>query len=189
MIEFVFFGRGGQGAVTAAQMLATAAFREGKYSQAFPSFGPERRGAPVTAYARIDETPIVDRSQVDRADYLLVLDPKVLKTANPLKMLRKNGCGILNVDRNMEHVCKEMRKDVREIYCIDASSISEKLYGKRPIALTNVAMLGAFAAISGVVRLETLLETIDHFFSGEDADKSKKAALMANEEMERVKGS
>ena len=91
MIELVFFGRGGQGAVTAAQVLATAAFREGKYSQAFPSFGPERRGAPVTAYARIDETPIVDRSQVDRADYLMVLDPKVLKTANPLKMLRKNG--------------------------------------------------------------------------------------------------
>lgn len=183
MIELIFFGRGGQGAVTAAQILATAAFREGKYSLAFPSFGPERRGAPVTAYARINELPIVDRSQIAKADYILVLDPKVLRTSNPLNALKEAGCAILNANKTTEDICTKVRKGDKRIYCINATFISEKVYGKRPIPITNIAMLGAFASISRVIKLNTILDTVEHFFSGESAQKSKQAALMANEEM------
>lgn len=189
MIEIVFYGRGGQGAVTAAQILATAAFREGKYSQAFPSFGPERRGAPVTAYARIDDVHIVDRSQIEKADYVIVLDPKVIKTSNPLDVLNETGCAILNVDRSAAEMRKETGKDSLEIFCLDASMISEEVYGQKSIPITNIAMIGAFASISGVVQLKTILHTVDEFFSGENAEQSKKTARMANEKMERFKTS
>jgi len=189
MLEFIFYGRGGQGAVTAAQILATAAFHEGKYSQAFPSFGPERRGAPVSAYARIDDVPIVDRSQIEKADYVIVLDPKVLKTSNPLSALNKTGCAILNVDRSAEEMRKEAGNDDFGVFCLDASMISEEVYGQKSIPITNIAMIGAFASISGVVQLKTIIDTVDEFFSGENAEKSKKTARMANEKMERFKTS
>ena len=164
MLEFIFYGRGGQGAVTAAQILATAAFHEGKYSQAFPSFGPERRGAPVSAYARIDDVPIVDRSQIEKADYVIVLDPKVLKTSNPLSALNKTGCAILNVDRSVAEIRKEAGNDDLKVFCLDASMISEEVYGQKSIPITNIAMIGAFASISGVVQLKTIIDTIDEFF-------------------------
>ena len=150
MIEIIFYGRGGQGAVTAAEVLATAAFLEGKYSQAFPSFSGERRGAPVAAYTRIDEQRIIDRSRIIRADYVLVLDPNLLKTANPLSSLKDNGSAILNLDRSTENLQKEIGDPNIKIYCIDASMISEEVYGKKSIPITNIAMLGAFTSVSGI---------------------------------------
>ena len=186
MIEIIFSGRGGQGAVTAAQILATAAFREGKFSQAFPSFGPERRGAPVTAYARIHDAAIVDRSQIAKADYVIVLDPKVLITSNPLNALNKTGCAVVNVNRSANEIKKEFGKESIEIFCLDATVMSEEIYGPRPIPITNIAMIAAFASVSGVVQFETIIGTVDQFFFGEDAEKSKQAARMAKAAMERV---
>jgi len=187
MIEIVFYGRGGQGAVTAAQVLATAAFREGKYAQAFPSFGPERRGAPVTAYARIDEMRIVDRSQIIHADYVIVLDPNVLKTSSPLNSLKETGCGILNTTDSGQNIRKDAAGDGIRLFCIDASGISEAFYGKRPIPITNIAMLGAFASVSGAVQLESILSGVDHFFSDEQAEKAKETAREAYRKMEGAK--
>ena len=181
MIEIVFCGRGGQGAVTAAQLLATAAFREGKYAQAFPSFGPERRGAPVTAYARIDEQRIADRSPIVRADYVIVLDPNVLKMSSPLNGLKKTGYAILNLERSTDDILKEAAKQGFKLICIDASLISEQVYGKKAIPITNIAMLGAFASVSQMVGLDTIVETIKTFFSGEEAEKAKKTAQMAHQ--------
>ena len=186
MIEVIFFGRGGQGAVTAAQMLATGAFREGKMAQAFPSFGPERRGAPVTAYARISDGPIVDRSQITQADVVIVLDPKVLRTASPLRALKKKGCAILNVAQPAEEIRREMDDQDMEIHCIDASAISEEVYGQRAIPITNVAMLGALAAITGLIGFETVLATVDQFFSGEGAETSKETARLARKALEGI---
>ncbi len=179
MIEIVFFARGGQGAVTASKILATAAFQEGKYAQAFPSFGPERRGAPVTAYTRIATLPIVNRNPIVTADYVLVLAPSILKTSNPCGGLRETGCAILNVDRPPE----DIRKDIAAIFCIDASLISEQVYGKKPIPMTNIAMLGAFALVSGIVQLDTILDAVDQYFSGEEAGKAKRTARMAYQTM------
>jgi 2-oxoisovalerate ferredoxin oxidoreductase gamma subunit len=189
MVEIVFSGRGGQGAVTAAQVLATAAFQEGKYAQAFPSFGPERRGAPVTAYARIEEHRIVDRSQILKADYVLVLDPNVLETAMPLNAVKEGGCAILNVDWSERKIRAEGEVKAIQIFGIDASAISEEVYGKRPIPITNIAMLGAFAAVSGAVQLDTILLAVDEFFLGEQAEDAKRTARMAFGKLEGAKTS
>jgi len=184
MIEIVFYGRGGQGAVTASQILATAAFREGKYAQAFPSFGPDRRGAPVTAYARIDEKAIVDRSPIVAADYVIVLDPNLFKMSNPLSGLKASGCAILNSDKPPEEFLKEVDRNGIRIFSIDASMISEQVYGKTSIPITNVAMLGAFTSVSGAIRLDSILETLDQFFSGAGLEKAVTTARVAFERME-----
>jgi 2-oxoisovalerate/pyruvate ferredoxin oxidoreductase gamma subunit len=187
MIEIVFYGRGGQGAVTASQILATAAFREGKYAQAFPSFGPDRRGAPVTAYARVDEKAIVDRSPIVAADYVIVLDPNLFKMSDPLRSLKNSGCAILNSEKPAKEIVLEAGRDRIHVFCIDASRISEQVYGETSIPITNVAMLGAFASASGAVSLDSILETLEQFFSGEGLEKAKKTARMAFERMEEDK--
>jgi 2-oxoisovalerate ferredoxin oxidoreductase gamma subunit len=183
MIEIVFYGRGGQGAVTAAQVLATAAFREGKFAQAFPSFGPERRGAPVTAYARIDKNRIADRSQIIKADYVIVLDPNVIKTANPLESVRPGGFAILNVERRPEDILKELTVKGFHLSCVDATMISEEVYGKKPIPITNIAMLGAFSYVSQAVQLKSILLAVEDFFRGERAAEARRTAQMAYERM------
>src|SRR3989304_1710890 len=125
MMEIVFYGRGGQGAVTASQVLATAAFREGKYAQAFPSFGPDRRGAPVTAYVRIDEQAIVDRSPIVAAGYVIVLDPNLFKMSNPLSSLKESGCALLNSDKSPKAILREIGREKIRVFSIDASMISK----------------------------------------------------------------
>jgi 2-oxoisovalerate/pyruvate ferredoxin oxidoreductase gamma subunit len=187
MIEIVFYGRGGQGAVTASQIIATAAFREGKYAQAFPSFGPDRRGAPVTAYARVDEKAIVDRSPIVAADYVIVLDPNLFKMSDPLRSLKEFGCAILNSEKPAKEIVLEAGRDSIHVFSIDASRISEQVYGETSIPITNVAMLGAFASASGAVSLASILETLGQFFSGEGLEKAKKTARMAFEKMEEGK--
>ena len=187
MIEIVFYGRGGQGAVTASQILATAAFREGKYAQAFPSFGPDRRGAPVTAYVRVDEKAIVDRSPIVAADYVIVLDPNLFKMSNPLSGLKRTGFAVLNWDKTPEEIFKLVGMDSIRIFYIDASTISEEIYGKTPIPITNIAMLGAFASVSEAIRLDSILKVLEQFFSGEGLEKAKKTARVAFEKMEGAK--
>jgi len=187
MIEIVFHGRGGQGAVTASQILAMAAFREGKYSQAFPSFGPDRRGAPVTAYARVDEKAIVDRSPIVGADYVIVLDPNLFRMSNPLSSLKESGCAILNSEKPPEAILKEIDREKTRVFSIDASTISDQVYGKLSIPITNIAMLAAFASVSRIIHLDSVHETLGHFFSGEGLEKAKKSAQMAFEKMEGIK--
>jgi 2-oxoisovalerate ferredoxin oxidoreductase gamma subunit len=184
MMEIVFYGRGGQGVVTASQILAIAAFQEGKYTQAFPSFGPERRGAPVTAYARIDEKAIVDRNPVVAADYVIVLDPNLFKMSNPLSSLKESGCAIINSDKSPKSILREAGREKIRVLSLDASMISEQVYGKTSIPITNIAMLAAFAYVSETIPLDSILETLDYFFSGEGLEKAKKSAQMAFEKME-----
>lgn len=189
MIEVVFYGRGGQGAVTAAQILATSAFRAGKYAQAFPSFGPERRGATVKAYARIDDSKIVDRSPIVQADYVVVLDPNILKTSNPLNALKDHGCAVLNMETCRQNIEEGIARDKIRIFCVDATAISGDVYGTKSIPVTNVAMLGAFAFVSKIVPLDAILRAVDLFFSGEAAEKAKKTARMTYESIKRVETS
>jgi len=186
-MEIVFYGRGGQGAVTASQVLATAAFQEGKYAQAFPSFGPDRRGAPVTAYTRVNGKAIVDRSPIMAADYVIVLDPNLFKMSNPLSSLKESGCAILNSDKSPNAILREVGREKIRAFSINASLISEQVYGKTPIPITNVAMLGAFVSVSGTIRMDSILETLDHFFSGKVLEKAKKSAQLAFEKMEGTK--
>lgn len=187
MIEIVFCGRGGQGAVTASQILATATFREGKYAHAFPSFGPDRRGAPVKAYSRVDRKAISDRGPIIAADYVIILDPNLFKMSNPLCILKESGCAILNSDKSPKAILKEVSRERIRVFSIDASMISEQIYGKTPIPITNIAMLGAFVSVSGAVRLDSILDTLDHFFTEEGLEKAKKSAHVAFEKMEEDK--
>ena len=181
MVEIIFYGRGGQGSVTAADVLATSAFLEGKYAQSFPSFSGERRGAPVMAFAKIADQYFADRSKILKADYAIVLDPNLLKTVRPLNNMKEGGCAILNLDRSSEEVKKEFNTSGIEIICVDASAISEEVYGKRPMPIVNMAMLGTFAAVSGLVKIKSIMLGIDKYFSGSRAEEAKKTAAMAYE--------
>ena len=179
MIEIIFYGRGGQGAVTASQMLATAAFNEGKYAQAWPYFGPERKGATVRAYARISETPIEVRNPVEEPDVVIVLDSSILKNFDPLSSLKPTGVAIINTNKSPEEINSYLEnKDIR-VNTIDATALSERVYGQSSIPKTNVAMLGAVAACEQIVKLKSVLNVIDQYFTGDSAAKAKEIVKLA----------
>jgi 2-oxoacid:acceptor oxidoreductase gamma subunit (pyruvate/2-ketoisovalerate family) len=153
MIEIRFHGRGGQGAVTASKILALAAFEEGKYVISFPFFGTERRGAPVTAFTRIDDGPIFIKTQIYNPDIVVILDPYVLKTGDVTSGVRDDGMFIINTGKDPEEFNLN-----RKTMTVDATSIAVSLgLGSRANPIVNTAMLGAFAKATGLVSLETVV--------------------------------
>jgi len=160
MLEIRFHGRGGQGAVTTAELLAQAAVEEGKYSQAFPSFGPERRGAPVMAFCRVDDQRIRIRAQIRQPDVAVVLDPNLLEVVDPTAGLKDDGTLVINSTMDPDEFRKKFKVRAR-LAMVDASRIAmEEL--KRPI--TNTAMLGALISATGVVKLDNLKGPIEERF-------------------------
>ncbi|MDI6916981.1 MAG: pyruvate ferredoxin oxidoreductase subunit gamma [Thermoplasmatales archaeon] len=156
MIEIRFHGRGGQGAVTAANILADACFKEGKDVQSFPFFGVERRGAPVTAFARIDSKPIRIKYEIYEPDFVVVLDSKLMKTVNVLEGLKKNGSVLINTNRRPD----EIKMDAK-IATVDATGIALKhKLGSRMAPIINTAILGAFAKASSIVKIDSILKSI-----------------------------
>jgi len=156
MIEIRFHGRGGQGAVTAANILADACFKEGKDVQSFPFFGVERRGAPVTAFTRINSKPIRIKYEIYEPDFVVVLDSGLMKTVNVLDGLKKNGSVLINTNRRPD----EIKMDVK-IATVDATGIALKhKLGSRMAPIINTAILGAFAKASSIVKIGTILESI-----------------------------
>src|SRR5512135_3320719 len=139
MVEIRFHGRGGQGAVTSAELTALAAIEEGKYAQAFPSFGPERRGAPVMAFVRVSETPIRTREKVYHPDVVVVLDPSLLQIVNVETGLKEGGLVILNTKKSAAEVRKETGIKAR-LALVDASKIAVETMR---VPITNTTMLGA----------------------------------------------
>ena len=161
MIEIRFHGRGGQGAVIASELLAQAAFREGRYPQSFPFFGVERRGAPVTAFTRIDHTPIRLRTSVTAPDIVIVLDAGLLRTINVTAGLKPRGLLLVNADRPPELLGLEF---AGRIATVDATEIAlAHGLGSRATPIVNTAILGAFARVSGEVGLPAILEAIRRF--------------------------
>ncbi|KAA8923516.1 2-oxoacid:acceptor oxidoreductase family protein [Thermoplasma sp.] len=154
MHEIRFHGRGGQGAVTASRILAAAAFAEGKYVVSFPFFGTERRGAPVTAFTRIDDSEIYLKSQIYNPDIVVVLDTYVLRTSNVTDGLKENGTVIINSPRDPS----DFNLDAN-VATVDAVAIAVKHgLGSRANPVINTSMLGAFAKVTGIVSLESVLE-------------------------------
>ncbi len=172
MIEIRFHGRGGQGVVTAAQLLAEAAFFDGYYCQAFPFFGVERRGAPVMAFTRLDKEKILLRSQIYEPDYVVIIDASLLNTVNVLEGLKEDGAVIINTVKSKE----ELNLDCKNIYCIDATDIALKTLG---VPIENTAMVGAFAGATKLVSLESVKKAILHRFPGKLGEKNVKAAELA----------
>jgi len=175
MIEIRMHGRGGQGAVVASKILADAAFREGKHVQAYPQFGVERRGAPVTAFARIGEEgeTLFVRSEVYEPDHVVILDPTLMLSVDVLKGLKKGGWIVLNTPQDPEEL--DFPEDYR-VATVDAASIAIKYrLGSKTQPIVNTAILGAFARATGLVSLESLKEAIYNFAPVKKEEKVKAA--------------
>ena len=170
MIEIRWHARGGQGGFTGAKLLGLAASVFGNhYAQAFPSFGPERRGAPVLGFTRIDDRPITDHSQVYACDYVVVLDEGLMETVDVTKGLRDGGIILINTKSSPERF--PFRGNFG-VVCVDASAIALEELGA-PIA--NTAMLGAFAAVNKLIGIESILKAVDKGMPEGLREKNKKA--------------
>ncbi len=177
MIEIRFHGRGGQGAVTSAELTAQAAIEEGKFAQAFPSFGPERRGAPVMAFVRVGEAPIVTREKVYEPDIVIVLDPTLLKIVNVEDGLKNGGIVILNTPKDASEVRRESGIKAR-LATVDGSRIAVETM-RVPIA--NTTMLGALVKVTGIISMSCLQGPIKRRF-GPIGEKNLSACSRAFEE-------
>ncbi|MEJ5375571.1 MAG: 2-oxoacid:acceptor oxidoreductase family protein [bacterium] len=174
MKEFRIHGRGGQGAVTTAELLALAAIAQGKYAQAFPSFGPERRGAPVMAFARISDEPIRIRSRVQEPDVVVVLDQSLLELVPVEEGLKEKGAVVANASGEPKSFLGRLKPGQR-FYFVDANSIAAEVLG-RPI--TNTTMIGALLKATGVVELKSLEGPVRDRF-GRLADRNLEAMKRA----------
>jgi len=168
MIEVRWHGRGGQGAVTAAEILAHAAIREGKYAQAFPSFGPERRGAPVLAFNRFDDKPIWVRSDVYEPDVVAVLDFSLLAAINVLSGLKPNGIIVINAMEDLNKVKAHLGFQGR-IALVNATDIALKVLR---IPIVNTAMVGAFIKATSMVKLDSAIEAVIEKFGGKTGERN-----------------
>ena len=159
MIEIRFHGRGGQGSVIASKLLAKAFFKEGKYVSAFPYFGVERRGAPVTAFTRVDHNPIRAKYQIYEPDYVVVLDYSLLKAVNILKGLKSDGWVIINTIKEPNELKKEL--NYGRVATVDATTIALKHHlGSQAAPIVNTAILGAFSRVSNLVKIENVMDAI-----------------------------
>lgn len=182
MTEIRFHGRGGQGAVSASNLLANAAFIEGRYVQAFLLIGAERRGAPVVAFTRIDDRPIRNRSQIYSPDYVVVLDPNLSDVVDVASGIKPSGTIFVNSDRDGGEF--DFGSEARTI-TLDVTSIALKYgLGTSTSPIINTAVLGAFARISGAVGLDALLAAIRQFAPAKPEENAK-AAEEAYKEAEK----
>jgi 2-oxoacid:acceptor oxidoreductase gamma subunit (pyruvate/2-ketoisovalerate family)/2-oxoacid:acceptor oxidoreductase delta subunit (pyruvate/2-ketoisovalerate family) len=179
LMEIRFHGRGGQGAVTAVRILASAAHLEGKYTQAIPMYGTERRGAPVVAFCRIDDTRIKERDLVHEPDAVVVLDPLLGKTVNVTEGLKNGGLVLINHPGTYE---KAGLVGSFKVATVDATKIALETLG-RPI--TNTAILGAFAKVCGIPKLESLEEAIREELPSTIAESNIAATRRAFEEVSK----
>lgn len=166
MFEIRVHGRGGQGVVTAAEMLSVAAFLEGRHSQAFPSFGSERTGAPVIAFCRIADREIRLREPVTEPDCLIVQDPTLFKVVDVFAGLKPNGFLIVNSNKSFEelHIAEvPKRLPPGHAVIVPASDIARRHVG-RP--LPNAALLGAFSALTELVHFDSVRRAIEETFTG-----------------------
>ena len=168
LIEIRWHGRGGQGAKTASLLLADAAFNTGKYIQGFPEYGPERMGAPITAYNRISDKPITIHSNVYEPDYVVVVDDTLLETVPVTDGLKSTGAIVINTTKNVEEIKKLLKGYEGKVYKIDARKISEEALGRY---FPNTPMLAAIVKVSKVMSDDELLEDMKGSFKHKFAKK------------------
>lgn len=168
LIEIRWHGRGGQGAKTASLLLADAAFNTGKYIQGFPEYGPERMGAPITAYNRISDTPITIHSNIYEPDYVVVVDDTLLTSVPVTAGLKKDGAIVINTTKTPEQLKEVLKGYEGAVYTIDARKISEETLGKY---FPNTPMLAAIVKVAGIMTDEELLEDMKTSFKHKFAKK------------------
>jgi len=168
--EIRFHGRGGQGAVLAARMLASAFVVEGKCVASFPMYGFERRGAPVAAFTRVDDTLIREKTQVYNPDCMVVLDPTLLSISTLFSGLRPDGILILNYGKQLE---EQMDKNLKLAGVIDATRIAVEEIGRD---IPNTCLVGAFASVTRWLKLESVVAALNDYFVGEMLDRNIRSA-------------
>lgn len=189
LIEIRWHGRGGQGAKTASLLLADAAFNTGKYIQGFPEYGPERMGAPITAYNRISNTPIRIHSNIYEPDYVVVVDDSLLEAVDVTAGLKPDGAIVINTTKSGNELKPLLNGYTGDVYTIDARKISLKTLGKY---FPNTPMLAAIVKVSGVIEEKDFLADMEGSFKHKFAKKPEvidgnmKALEMALKEVNKV---
>lgn len=168
VVEFRWHGRGGQGAKTAALLLADVAFKTGKYVQGFPEYGPERMGAPITAYNRIGDNEIRVHSNIYHPNFVVVVDEGLLESVDVAKGIKDGGAVVVNSSRSPEEVRNEIRNFDGKVYTIDAKKVSVSCLGKY---FPNTPMLAAAVKISGVMEKDEFLREMEASFMHKFASK------------------
>ena len=168
LIEIRWHGRGGQGAKTASLLLADAAFNTGKYIQGFPEYGPERMGAPITAYNRISDNPIRIHSNIYEPDYVVVVDDTLLETVDVTAGLKQNGAIVINTTKSEEEIKRALSNYKGNIYTIDARKVSLETLGKY---FPNTPMLAAIVKVSEIMNDHDFLEDMKGSFAHKFAKK------------------
>jgi len=182
MLQIRIHGRGGQGVVTAAELLSVAAFLEGRHAQAFPSFGSERTGAPVVAFCRIDDRPIRSHEPIAHPDALIVQDPTLLHQVDVFGGLRDGGAALVNTGRSIEDLGLGSLVARFDLRAVPASDLAREHLG-RPIP--SAALLGAFAALTGAVTIASVAAAIGERFAGSVASGNVAAARAAHDLVSR----
>ncbi len=180
MFQVRIHGRGGQGVVTAAEMLSIAAFLEGKYAQAFPSFGSERMGAPVVSFCRISDKEIRLREPISNPDAVIIQDKSVIKPANAFNGIVEGGFVLINSAEDEAEEQKNLTKKNVSVKCVGATEIALQHIGK---PLPNAILLGSFAALTKAIKIESVIEAIKTKFSGVIAEKNVAATMVAYEKV------
>lgn len=168
IVEIRWHGRGGQGAKTAALLLADAAFNTGKYVQGFPEYGPERMGAPITAYNRISDERCTIHSNIYEPDFVVVVDSTLLAAVDVTKGLKEDGAIVVNSSKAPDELREKLNGYKGRVYTIDAGRIAEETLGRN---IPNTPMLGAIVKISGIVEEEMFIRDMQESFEHKFATK------------------
>ncbi|MCI9063920.1 MAG: pyruvate synthase [Clostridia bacterium] len=189
LIEIRWHGRGGQGAKTASLLLADAAFNTGKYIQGFPEYGPERMGAPITAYNRISNEPITIHSNIYEPDYVVVVDDTLLETVDVTAGLKETGAIVINTTKTEDYLKNVLKNYKGAIYTIDARKISMETLGKY---FPNTPMLAAIVKVSEIMNDDEFIKDMEGSFKHKFAKKPEvidgnmKAIEMALKEIKKI---
>ena len=189
LIEIRWHGRGGQGAKTASLLLADAAFNTGKYIQGFPEYGPERMGAPITAYNRISTSPITIHSNIYNPDYVVVVDDTLLESVDVTAGLKNTGAIVINTTKSEDYLKKVLKGYSGSIYTIDAKKVSMETLGKY---FPNTPMLAAIVKVSKIMTDEEFINDMKGSFKHKFAKKPEviegnmKAIEMALKEVNKI---
>ena len=168
LIEIRWHGRGGQGAKTASLLLADAAFNTGKYIQGFPEYGPERMGAPITAYNRISDNPITVHSNIYEPDYVVVVDDTLLETVDVTAGLKSTGAIVINTTKSVDYLKSTLKGYSGKVYTIDARKVSMDCLGKY---FPNTPMLAAIVKVTGIMSDEAFIKDMEGSFKHKFAKK------------------
>lgn len=189
LVEIRWHGRGGQGAKTASLLLADAAFNTGKYIQGFPEYGPERMGAPITAYNRISDNPIRIHSNIYEPDYVVVVDDTLLESVDVTAGLKQDGAIVINTTKGKDYLTKVLHHYSGSIYSIDARKVSLETLGKY---FPNTPMLAAIVKVAGIMEEKDFLEDMKGSFGHKFAKKPEviegnmKALELALKEVQKI---